>query len=106
MSAVINPKPGSIEWLQNLKKAANEVLAEAVELHRVKGLDTPFKADCVNWADLSCCSAYWYVDDEAMEGPFINVSEASPGGAYFLCLWVSERLAERGFDGVSVKTEW
>lgn len=100
------PAIGSVAWLQLLRDAADEVVKEAFELHRAKGRATPFSTDCVNWGDIGCINASWYRDADGVEGPEILLSEASPGGCYFFCEWVCNRLAERGFEGVTAKTEW
>lgn len=97
---------GTVPWLEKLRSATNDVLKEAGDLHRLKGRDTPFNSDAVNWGDLHCVNALWYRDADGVEGPIVEIEEASPGGAYFLCEWVSNRLAELGFENVVAKTAW
>lgn len=97
---------GSVFWLGQLRETANEILEDAYKLHRLKGADTPFGTDAVNWGDLRCINACWYRDADGTEGPAIELSEASPGGAPVLCEWVCNRLAERGFENVTASTGW
>lgn len=97
---------GSVAWLRLLREAANEVIKEAVDLNRVKGLDTPFQNEAINWDDISCTQAKWYRDADGSEGPVIELSEAGPGGAFFFSQWICERLDERGFQDVVAITEW
>lgn len=101
-----NHQIGSVEWLQVLRTLADKACADARDLHRVKGLDTPFSSDAVNWGDLGCYNARWFRDSDGIEGAEVEISEASPDGAFFFRQWVQEQLAARGYLDVSVKTEW
>lgn len=111
ITRAIDTKPnpddaGSIRWLNHLRNAADELCKEAFELHRMKGKDTPFASDALNWGDIHCIQAIWYRDADGAEGPIIELSEASPGGAYFFCEWICNRLRDVGFDNVTASTEW
>lgn len=96
---------GSVFWLGQLRETANGIIKEAYVLHRGNER-SPFTGDCVNWGDIRCINACWYRDADGTEGPTIELSEASPGGAPVLCEWVCNRLAERGFENVTASTEW
>lgn len=100
------PVRGLKNELVALKAETNALLKEAAELHRVKGLDTPFYNCSVNWGDLTCWEASFKVSEEGIGMLTVEISEASPSNNYFFQQWISERLAERGFGDVYVITSW
>lgn len=63
------------------------------------------RGEAVNWADLKCAGAEWYVDDDGVPGHRVWVDEADPA-AYRLRDFVAEYLERAGFAGVHVVLEW
>jgi hypothetical protein len=63
------------------------------------------RGDAVNWADLKCIGAEWFVDDDGVPGHRVWVDEADPA-AYRLLRFVAGYLERAGFAGVHVVLEW
>lgn len=59
----------------------------------------------VNWGDLGCVEARSWRDNYGTEGLTVFVEEADPGSVY-LHAFIREYLADRGWAGVEVATEW
>lgn len=85
--------PGVLRLLRDATDAA---------LDRAKGDDIQ---DAVNWADLGCTRAEHFEDHEGRAGWRVWIEEAAPE-ADQLKEFVRGDLAEHGWPGVEVVTEW
>ena len=90
-------------YLERLRNAANDSLKFYVELYLTQ--KAPLDKS-VNWMNLQCTEAEWYIAHDGIQGARIYVSEASPDGAVLLKLEMRHELQERGFPDVEVITEW
>lgn len=61
--------------------------------------------EAINWGDLRCVDARYYVSVSGEEGYEVLIEEASPDCPEF-CRFVYDRLEQHGFKGVEVRTEW
>lgn len=77
-----------------------QVATEACNAAHAAGVGGP-----VNWADLRCIGAQYWLDDEGDTGYRVTLSEADAAAAA-LHVFVRDFLAKRGFAGVEVVTEW
>ena len=85
--------------LKELRDETDEAIKKAQQL-RGELDDEP-----INWADLSCYSAEYAIDDEG-EGYYrVYIEEAGPSCPKFHA-FIAERLCEAGFQNVEVITEW
>lgn len=90
--------PGRYNLLA-LRKATNDACAVAwTDCVKCRG-------EAVNWADLKCAGAEWFVDDDGVPGHRVWVDEADPA-AYRLRDFVAGYLERAGFAGVHVVLEW
>lgn len=91
-------RPGRYNLIA-LRKATDDACAAAWE-------DCPdCRDEAVNWADLKCIGAEWFVDDDGVPGHRVWVDEADPA-AYRLRGFVAGYLERAGFAGVHVLLEW
>lgn len=91
-------RPGRYNLIA-LRKATDDACAAAWE-DCVECRD-----EAVNWADLKCAGAEWFVDDDGVPGHRVWVEEADPA-AYRLRDFVAGYLERAGFAGVHVMLEW
>lgn len=67
--------------------------------------DQSCQKDAVNWGDFGCVSAEAYVTEDGDQGLRVLIEEADPS-----CVnvhnFVRQWLADRGWVGVDVVTEW
>ena len=61
--------------------------------------------DAVNWGDLGCSSAEHFETDDGRAGFRVWIEEAAPE-AVELQQFIRADLAEHGWPGVEVRTEW
>lgn len=84
--------------------------SELIKLHMdtnaiLGALDRSSIDDAVNWGDLSCVEAARVSDQDGYSYLQVRISEAAPD-ADKLSEAVREKLAEKGWDDVTVLTEW
>lgn len=84
--------------LTALRRCANDACAHAHN-HQDCHLDP------INWADLDCIEAGYYINDLGHSGHFILIEEADPS-AWRLRQFIASYLAEHGFADVEVRIEW
>ncbi len=68
-------------------------------------LDMLPKDQPVNWATVLCCSASAGIDSIGASFLSVVVESASPDADKFQA-WLSDKLAETGWPGIHVITEW
>jgi len=86
--------------LQELREATDDIVEAILAMPQS---DRPYGA--INWADLSCVEAYYKVDDEGVESYGVVIEEAAPDDRE-LCALIYAKLCARGYEGVTVETEW
>lgn len=86
--------------LTALHQATDTILEEAQQLP-----GDPFPSNPINWGDLRCLEASHVQTDDGRKYHRVVIEEASPECPEF-CKYIAERLAESGFKGVEVLTEW
>lgn len=83
--------------LIELHAATNRAIALA---HNDKSIGGP-----VNWGDLKCIDARKWQNNYGETGYSVLIDEASPEADQF-CTFIHKKLAEFGFQGIEVNTEW
>lgn len=81
-----------------LRRAVDDALDLAVH-------DEDCHQDAVNWGDLSCTGAEWYIDDDGVPGHRVWIEECDPA-AWRLRDFVRAHLEGAGFAGIHVMLEW
>lgn len=66
---------------------------------------TRFEGEAINWGDLGCVGAEWYVGADDNTGYRVWIEEADPA-SYRLRDFIREHLARHGFVDVDVMLEW
>ena len=89
------------QFLSNLITATNEACDNAVGAE----LLGRFRWAAVNWADLSCHSAEFYMNEYGSFGYRVYIEEADPNNLE-LQAFIGGELAKLGFPEVTVLTEW
>lgn len=85
--------------LAALKRCADDATSDAeMEIGR-------FSGEAINWGDLGCTGAEYYINDYDSTGYRVIIEEAAPD-ACKLQAFVREYLAKNGFVDVDVVTEW
>lgn len=64
-----------------------------------------FDGEVINWGDLGCTGAEWYVNADDVTGYRVWIEEVDPA-AYRLHDFIREYLSEHGFVDVDVMLEW
>lgn len=64
-----------------------------------------FEGEAINWGDIGCVGAEWYVGADDNTGYRVWIEEADPA-AYRLRDFIREHLARHGFVDVDVMLEW
>lgn len=85
--------------LAALRQAVDEIL-EAIDDDPRGVIGEP-----INWADLHCLEVAGVLTADGQTYHRVLIEEAAPECSKF-CEYIAERLAERGFEGVEVVTEW
>lgn len=88
-----------------LREEVDSLCDDAFAEHHASGGDT-FRGDAINWGDLGCVSAEFWVDDATHTGYRVYIEEAAPDGCPLLVGWIETKLGERGFTDIEVVTEW
>jgi hypothetical protein len=84
--------------LKELRMVASEACNEA--FHKRAEIN-----DAVNWANVSCVSAQYCVDDEGYPSYRVEIEEASPNCSGFR-EFIHGRLEAAGFHGIDIQMEW
>lgn len=61
--------------------------------------------DAINWGDLHCCGAEFYINTEGDWGLRVLIEEAAPE-ANKLQEYIANKLKAMGYEGITVETEW
>jgi hypothetical protein len=64
-----------------------------------------FKNDAINWGDLGCTRAEFYIDDEGGQGYRVTIEEVAPDAIQFK-MWLSAQLIDFGYSDVEIVLEW
>lgn len=88
--------------LDELREQAKRIESEVDTILGEMVSDVSYGA--VNWADLMCVDVSVSLTGQDLEWT-ATVEEASPDASKF-CIVIANKLAERGFPNVYVRTEW
>ena len=95
----IRGKDSLLDMLRSLRNQTNAIL---FDWHKFGDLP---KDQPVNWATVLCCSASAGIDSIGASFLSVVVESASPDADKFQA-WLSDKLAETGWPGIYVITEW
>jgi hypothetical protein len=85
--------------LKDLKQATTDICEMAVEARLT------FKNAAVNWSDLRCISAEYFVNDCGDSGYRVLIEEAAPDNAEIVD-FIDDELSMKGYFGVEIGLEW
>lgn len=87
--------------LKQLKKSTEEAIQNIITK-----TDKPSRFnEAINWADLHCHSAEFYLNSEDIAGYRVYIEEASPSCPK-LHERIQEQLQKKGYSDIEVITEW
>lgn len=86
------------KYLNTLREVADAACDEAfAQRNTLKG--------AINWGDLGCVSAEYYVDADGGEGYRITIEEADPWNTE-LHEFIQTKITEAGYADIEIYTEW
>lgn len=87
-----------VEDLKALQKAAEDACQAAIAAKTEIG-------GAINWADLHCAEARWFINHQGESGQAVYIEEASHDSSK-LIIFIRDFLYARGFAGVEIYPEW
>lgn len=87
-----------LKYLHNIKEAA-ESACEVAYINRNE------LCGAINFSDLHCTEAIYYLTETGLEGYYVTIEEANPT-AQELKDFITCRLYDAGFKNVEIRLEW